>query len=76
MVLSREEKEKLVLDLYYNKGYTYRQIAKDLRMSPNQLRDIIRRQEEKNNAIADKRRSCLFLQKLTNFSQKVKVVSK
>jgi DNA-directed RNA polymerase specialized sigma subunit len=45
MVLSREEKEKLVLDLYYNKGYTYRQIAKELRMSPNQLRDIIRRQE-------------------------------
>lgn len=56
MVLSREEKEKLVLDLYYNKGYTYRQIAKDLRMSPNQLRDIIRRQEEKNNAIADKKK--------------------
>ena len=33
MVLNREEKEKLVLDLYYNKGYTYRQIAKELKMS-------------------------------------------
>lgn len=45
MVLSREEKEKIVLDLYYIKGYTYRQIAKELKMSPNQIRDIIRREE-------------------------------
>jgi DNA-directed RNA polymerase specialized sigma subunit len=28
MTLSREEKEKLVLELYYEKDYTYRQIAK------------------------------------------------
>jgi DNA-directed RNA polymerase specialized sigma subunit len=39
MVLSREEKERMVLELYYNKGYTYRQITKELRMSPNQMRD-------------------------------------
>jgi cytidylate kinase len=56
MVLSREEKEKLVLDLYYNKGYTYRQITKELKMSPNQIRDIIRRHEEKDNAIANRKR--------------------
>jgi DNA-directed RNA polymerase specialized sigma subunit len=37
MVLSREEREKLVLDLYYNKGYTYREIARELRMSSNQI---------------------------------------
>jgi transposase-like protein len=74
MVLSREEKEKLVLDLYYNKGYTYRQLAKELKMSPNQIRDIIRRHEEKNNAIG--RRSCLYLQKLTNCILKVKIVRK
>jgi hypothetical protein len=49
MVLSREEKEKMVLDLYYNKGYTYR-------MSPNQIREIIKRHEEKNDAIANKKR--------------------
>lgn len=55
MVLSREEKERLVLDLYYNKGCTYRDIAKELKMSPNQIRDIIKRHEEKNNAIADKK---------------------
>ena len=56
MVLSREEKDKLVLDLYYNRGYTYRQIAKELKMSPNQIRVIIRRHEEKDNAIANRKR--------------------
>ena len=29
MVLSREEKEKMVLDLYYNKGYTYKQLTRE-----------------------------------------------
>ena len=56
MVLTREEKEKLLLDLYYNKGYTYRQITTELKMSPNQIRDIIRRHEEKDNAIANRKR--------------------
>src|ERR671921_1145609 len=56
MTLSREEKEKLVLDLYYNKGYTYRDIARELRMSPNQIREIIKRHEEKNDAIANKKK--------------------
>ena len=56
MVLSREEKEEMVLDLYYNKGYTYKQLARELRMSPNQIREIIKRHEEKNDAIADKKK--------------------
>jgi transposase len=58
MVLSREEKEKMVLDLYYNKGYTYKQLTRELRMSPNQIREIIKRDEEKKNddAIASKKK--------------------
>jgi cytidylate kinase len=56
MVLSREEKEKMVLDLYYNKGYTYREIARELRMSPNQISEIIKRHEEKNDAIVNKKK--------------------
>src|SRR5918995_7053096 len=58
MVISREEKEKMVLDLYYNKGYTYKQLTRELRMSPNQVREIIKRHEEKNNdnAIANKKK--------------------
>jgi transposase len=54
--LSREEKEKLVIELYYTKGYTYKQITKELRMSPNQIRDIIKKHEEKSNAIANKKK--------------------
>jgi hypothetical protein len=56
MVLSREEKEETVLDLYYNKSYTYRQITTELRMSPNQIREIIKRHEEKNDALANKKK--------------------
>jgi DNA-binding Lrp family transcriptional regulator len=56
MVLRRQEKEDLVLDLYYNKRYTYRQIAKELKMSPNQIRNMLRRHEEKDNAIANRKR--------------------
>jgi hypothetical protein len=56
MVLNREEKEKMVLDLYYTKGYTYKQLTRELRMSPNQLREIIKRHEEKNDAIASKKK--------------------
>jgi predicted DNA-binding protein YlxM (UPF0122 family) len=65
---SREDKGKLVLDLYYNKDHTYRDIAKELRMSPNQIRDIIKRNEEKNNAMANKRKEYLYPLKLTNYS--------
>jgi predicted DNA-binding protein YlxM (UPF0122 family) len=56
MILSRNEKEKLVLELYYEKDYTYRDIAKELRMSPNQISDIIKRHEEKSNAKANNKK--------------------
>lgn len=56
MVLSREEKENMVLDLYHDKGYTYKQLTKELRMSPNQLREIIKRHEEKNDHMPNKKR--------------------
>jgi uncharacterized protein YjcR len=56
MSMSREEKEKMVLELYYNKGYTYKQLTRELRMSPNQIREIIKRHEEKNDAIANKKK--------------------
>jgi hypothetical protein len=56
MELSRKEKEGILLDLYHNKGYTYRQIAEELRMSFNQISDILKSHEERNNAIANKRK--------------------
>jgi predicted DNA-binding protein YlxM (UPF0122 family) len=52
----REEKEKLVLELYHNKRYTYKQITTELRMSPNQISDILKKHEEKSNVIANKKK--------------------
>jgi hypothetical protein len=49
--LSREEKEKFVLEFYYTKGYTYKQITKELRMLPNQIRAIIKKHEEKPHIV-------------------------
>jgi predicted DNA-binding protein YlxM (UPF0122 family) len=71
MSLNRDEKEKIVLDLYYNKDYTYRDLAKELKLSPNQIREIIKRNEEKNDVIANKRRCYLYLLRLIKCTQKV-----
>jgi transposase len=73
MVLSREEKQKIVLDLYYNKGYGYRQIIKELKMSPNQIRDIIRRHEEKDKAIANRKRELSLSSKAYKLYSKGKI---
>ena len=40
MVLTTQEKEKLVLDLY-NQGKTYREIAKEARMCPRDIGVIV-----------------------------------
>lgn len=72
MTLSRVEKEKLVPELYYNKDYRYRDIVTELKMSPNQIRDIIRRHDEKNSPKPTKRRNYLYLLMPTSYSQEVK----
>jgi DNA-binding CsgD family transcriptional regulator len=46
MVLTRQEKEDLVLNLY-NQGRTYREIAKEARMSPRDIGVIVNRTAEK-----------------------------
>jgi predicted DNA-binding protein YlxM (UPF0122 family) len=75
MTLSREEREKRVLELYYDKGYRYREIARELRMSPNQIRAIIKRHEEKNEAIANKKKVLsLSSQAYKLFSQRKSLV--
>ena len=57
MVLTRQEKEKLVLDLY-NQGKTYREIAKEARMCPRDIGVIVnkavREQELKTDHRNDK----------------------
>jgi transposase-like protein len=59
---NREEKEKLVLELYHNKRYTYKQITTELRMSPNQISDILKKHEEKSKPIANKKQLSLSSQ--------------
>jgi DNA invertase Pin-like site-specific DNA recombinase len=40
MILTRQEREKLVLDLY-NQGKTYREISKEARISPRDIGIIL-----------------------------------
>jgi hypothetical protein len=51
MFMSREEKERRIIDLYYNQGKTTREIIKELRVSPNYVSAILKKEEEKNNSI-------------------------
>jgi RNA polymerase sigma factor (sigma-70 family) len=51
MFLSKEEKERRVIDLYYNQGKTFRDIAKELGMSPNTIMTILKKEEQRNNSI-------------------------
>jgi hypothetical protein len=49
--MSRDEKERRVIDLYYNQGKTTREIIKELRVSPNYVSTILKKEEEKNTTI-------------------------
>ena len=39
--LTRQAKEMLVLDLYYNQDKTYRQIAKEAKICPRDIKTIV-----------------------------------
>jgi hypothetical protein len=45
MVLTRQEKEKKILDLY-NQGKTYKQIAEVVRVSPRDIKPVLKRAEK------------------------------
>jgi hypothetical protein len=50
-ILTRQERERLVLDLYYNQGKTYREISKQARISPRDIGVILNKAiEEKTEA--------------------------
>jgi hypothetical protein len=48
MFQSKQEKEKLVIDLY-SQGKTYRQIAEKVRISPNDIHAKLTKKEEEEN---------------------------
>jgi hypothetical protein len=45
-ILTRQERERLVLDLYYNQGKTYREISKEARISPRYIGVILNKAVE------------------------------
>jgi predicted DNA-binding protein YlxM (UPF0122 family) len=45
-VLTRRTKEMFVLDLYYNQDKTYRQIAKEAKICPRDIKTIIDNKEK------------------------------
>jgi len=54
MFISKEEKERHVITLY-SQGKTYRQIAEEVRISPNDIHAILKKKEEEknNNAVTN-----------------------
>jgi transcriptional accessory protein Tex/SPT6 len=44
--LGKEEKERGVIDLYYNQRNTFRDIAKELRMWPNVITAILKKKNK------------------------------
>jgi transposase len=52
MFISKEEKERRVIDLYYNQGKTTREIVEELRVSPNYVSAVLKKHEEEENAAA------------------------
>ena len=45
MVLTRQEKEKMILDLY-NQGKTYKEISEIVRVSPRDIKPVLAKAEK------------------------------
>ena len=75
--MSRDEKERRVVDLY-SQGKTYRQIAEEVRISPNDIHAILKKKEEEkyNNAVTNnqKQRQELSSKAYKLFSEKKSTV--
>jgi DNA invertase Pin-like site-specific DNA recombinase len=59
-IMTRQEREKLVRELY-NQGKTYREIAKEARISPRDIGVILNKVivEKKTEGLKDQQDSCL-----------------
>jgi transposase len=72
MVLSRQEKEKLVLDLY-NQGKSTREIAQEVRMSFSGIGAILKAEEEKEAQGKQEQKLSLASQAYKLFSEPKKL---
>jgi hypothetical protein len=79
MLITRQERERAVLDLYHNQRKTIRDIAKEARMSFRDIGAILnkadeaqKRKEKKNNNNKDSS-SYLYPYKLTSYFLRVKL---
>jgi DNA-binding CsgD family transcriptional regulator len=52
MFLNKEQKERRIIDLYYNQGKTYYEIVKEAKVSPNYVSAVLKKHEEEENAAA------------------------
>jgi transposase len=52
LYLSKEEKARRIIDLYYNQGKTYHEIVEELNVSPNYVSAVLKKHEEEENAAA------------------------
>src|SRR4030095_12232403 len=70
-ILSREERERLVIELYYNQGKTYRQISKEARISPRDIGVILKKdiEEKKSQGSKEEEQDNIDLKKNQNQEQ-------
>jgi 3-dehydroquinate dehydratase len=70
-ILSREERERLVIELYYNQGKTYRQISKEARISPRDIGVILNKaiEEKKSQGSKEEEQDNIDLKKNQNQEQ-------
>jgi 3-dehydroquinate dehydratase len=70
-ILSREERERLVIELYYNQGKTYREISKEARISPRDIGIILNKaiEEKKSQGSKEEEQDNIDLKKNQNQEQ-------
>jgi cytidylate kinase len=76
-MLTRQEREQIVLDLY-NQGKTIRDIAKKVRMSFRDIGAVLKKEEERQKKQLDNNTTstevCHYRLKLMNYFPKVKLL--
>ena len=72
--MSKVEKERHVIDLYYNQGKTTREIVKGISVSPNYLSEILKKKKRRIVSLLVTRNNLIlhYLPKHTNYFLKVR----